>query len=106
VALAALAAVTIAVSMRIVGILLIAALMVLPVIAASRIAWSVRSAILLAMTIGVCSVFAGLTISYYADLAPGGAIVLVAAGCFGLAQAAQTVSLRARGGRSPGNGHA
>ena len=43
----ALAAVTIALSMRIVGILLIAALMVLPVIAASRIAWSMRSTILL-----------------------------------------------------------
>jgi zinc transport system permease protein len=39
--LAGLAGVTIAVSMRIVGILLIAALMVLPVIAASRIAWSI-----------------------------------------------------------------
>jgi zinc transport system permease protein len=106
VALAALAAVTIAVSMRIVGILLIAALMVLPVIAASRVAWSVRSAILLAMAIGVGSVFAGLTISYYADLAPGGAIVLVAAGCFVLAQAARTVaSPRARGGRTRGSAH-
>lgn len=94
VTLAALAAVTIAVSMRIVGILLIAALMVLPVIAASRIAWSVRSAILLAMAIGVGSVFTGLTISYYADLAPGGAIVLVSAGCFVLAQAARTVAIR------------
>jgi zinc transport system permease protein len=92
VALAALAAVTIGVSMRIVGILLIAALMVLPVIAASRVAWSVRSAILLAMAIGVGSVFAGLTISFYADLAPGGAIVLVSAGCFVLAQGARAVA--------------
>jgi zinc transport system permease protein len=94
VTLAALAAVTIAVSMRIVGILLIAALMVLPVIAAGRVAWSVRSAILLSMAMGVAAVFAGLTISYYADLAPGGAIVLVAAGFFVLAQAAQTVTSR------------
>jgi len=94
VALAALAAVTIGVSMRIVGILLIAALMVLPVIAASRVAWSVRSAILLAMAIGVGSVFAGLTISFYADLAPGGAIVLVSAGCFVLAQGARVVATR------------
>ena len=38
-----LAALTIGVSMRIVGILLIAALMVLPVIAAQRVAWSLRS---------------------------------------------------------------
>ena len=80
--LAGLAGVTVAVSMRIVGILLIAALMVLPVIAASRIARSVRSTVLLSMAIGVTAVFVGLTLSYYADLAPGGAIVLVAAGSF------------------------
>jgi zinc transport system permease protein len=77
--LAALAGVTIAVSMRIVGILLIAALMVLPVVTAGRIAWSIRSTILLSMAIGLASVLAGLTIAYYADLAPGGAIVLFAA---------------------------
>jgi zinc transport system permease protein len=79
VVLAGLAGVTIAVSMRVVGILLIAALMVLPVIAAGRLAWSIRSAMLIAMGIGVVSVLAGLTISYYADLAPGGAVVLLAA---------------------------
>jgi zinc transport system permease protein len=82
VVLAGLAGVTIAVSMRVVGILLIAALMVLPVIAASRVAWSIRSTIFLAMAIGVASVFAGLTVSYYGDLAPGGAIVLLAASAF------------------------
>jgi zinc transport system permease protein len=80
--LAALAGVTIAVSMRIVGILLIAALMVLPVIAASRVAWSIRSNMLIAIGIGLGSVFVGLTASYYANLAPGGAIVLVAAAAF------------------------
>ncbi len=93
---AGIAAVTIAMSMRIVGILLIAALMVLPVIAASRIAWSVRSTVLLAMAIGIVSVFVGLAISYYANLAPGGAIVLVAAGAFVLATAASTTRGRLR----------
>ena len=83
----ALAGVTIAVSMRIVGILLIAALMVLPVIAAGRVAWSMRSTLLLAMGIGLASVLAGLTVSYYGDLAPGGAIVLLAAGSFAVASA-------------------
>ena len=77
--LAGLAGLTIAVSMRIVGILLIAALMVLPVIAAGRLAGSIRSTIFLAMGVGLASVLVGLTISYYADLAPGGAIVLFAA---------------------------
>ena len=76
---AALAAVTIALSMRVVGILLIAALMVLPVIAATRVAWSMRSTMLLAMGIGLASVLAGITIAYYADLPPGGTTVLVAA---------------------------
>jgi zinc transport system permease protein len=88
VVLAAVAGVTIAVSMRIVGILLIAALMVLPAIAAGRIAWSVRSTILLAMGIGVASVLTGLTVSYYADLAPGGTIVLAAAASFAVTSAA------------------
>jgi zinc transport system permease protein len=80
--IAGLAGLTIGLSMQIVGILLIAALMVLPVIAAGRIAWSMRSSILLSMSIGLASVFLGLTIAYYGDLPPGGAIVLVAAAAF------------------------
>jgi zinc transport system permease protein len=85
VALAALAAVTVALSMRVVGILLVAALMVLPVSAAGRIGWSMRSTLALSMAIGLGSALAGLTISYYADLPPGGTIVLVAAAAFGVA---------------------
>jgi zinc transport system permease protein len=76
---AALAAVTIAVSMRVVGILLIAALMVLPVIAAARIGWSMRSTLFLSMGIGLVAVLTGITTSYYANLPPGGTTVLVAA---------------------------
>jgi zinc transport system permease protein len=76
---AGLAAVTIALSMRVVGILLIAALMVLPAIAASRVAWSMRSTLVLAMGIGLASVLAGITTAYYANLPPGGTTVLVAA---------------------------
>jgi zinc transport system permease protein len=82
VTVATLAAVTVALSMRVVGILLVAALMVLPVSAASRVAWSMRSTLLLAMAVGLFSGVTGLTISYYADLPPGGTIVLVAAGAF------------------------
>ena len=59
--------------------------MVLPVIAAGRIAWRIRSTILIAIGIGLASVFVGLTTSYYADLAPGGTIVLAAAAAFVLA---------------------
>jgi zinc transport system permease protein len=79
IAVAALAAVTVALSMRVVGVLLIAALMVLPVSAAMRVAWSMRSALLLSVAAGLLSVLSGLTLAYYADLPPGGTIVLVAA---------------------------
>jgi zinc transport system permease protein len=91
VAVAALAAVTVALSMRIVGVLLIAALMVLPVSAAMRLAWSMWSALLLAITVGLVAVLSGLSIAYYADLPPGATIVLVAAGSFVAATAVEVV---------------
>jgi len=89
-----LAALTIGISMRIVGVLLIAALMVLPVIAAQRVAWSLRSTIGLSMLVGLASVLAGLTTSYYANLPPGGTIVLVATALFLLAATVETVRSR------------
>lgn len=91
---AALAAVTVALSMRVVGILLVAALMVLPVSAAERIAWSMRSTLVLAMGLGLGSSLVGLTVSYYVNLPPGGTIVLVAAGAFAVCAIAG--SLRGR----------
>jgi zinc transport system permease protein len=94
VVVAALAALTVALSMRIVGILLIAALMVLPVIAATRIAWSMGSALALSTALGLASVLGGLTIAYYADMPPGGTIVLLAAGTFGVAAAVGSVRTR------------
>jgi zinc transport system permease protein len=86
-----LTALTVAVSMRVVGILLIAALMVLPVMAATRVAWSMRSALSLAMVFGLASVLGGLTIAYYADMPPGGAIVLLAAVGFLVASGLEAV---------------
>lgn len=94
VVLAVLAAVTVALAMRIVGVLLVAALMVLPVIAATRVAWSLRSTLLLAVGIGLGSVLVGLSAAYYADLPPGGTIVLLAASAFVLATAVETARAR------------
>jgi zinc transport system permease protein len=85
---AGLAALTIALSMQVVGILLIAALMVLPVTAATRLAWSARSTMLLSTVVGLGSVLAGLTVAYYAEVPPGGTIVLVAAAAVLVAAAA------------------
>jgi zinc transport system permease protein len=91
---AVLAAVTIAIAMRIVGILLIAALMVLPVTAATRVAWSLRSTMVIAMGTGLASVLAGITLAYYVDLPPGGSIVLLAAAAVLLATGAEAVRTR------------
>jgi ABC-type Mn2+/Zn2+ transport system permease subunit len=92
--LAVLTALTVALSMRVVGILLIAALMVLPVIAATRLAASMRSTLLISIAVGLGSVLAGLTVAYYADMPPGGTVVLIAAAVFLLASGAE--SLRSR----------
>ena len=46
-----------------------------------------RSTLVLSILIGLASSLAGLTVSYYADLPPGGTIVLVAAGVYVLALA-------------------
>jgi zinc transport system permease protein len=84
-ALAALTAVTVVVAMRVVGLLLVAALMVLPVGAAQALARSFRATMTGAAGVGVASVIIGLTLARVFDLAPGGTIVLVSAVAFGAA---------------------
>jgi zinc transport system permease protein len=83
--LAGLAAVTVVAGMRVVGILLVAALMVLPVGAAQRLATSFRSTMLVAAALGVAASVLGLAAARIWDLAPGGTIVLVASATFLLA---------------------
>ncbi|HEX9775202.1 MAG TPA: metal ABC transporter permease [Actinomycetota bacterium] len=85
--LAVMAAITVVVSMRVVGILLVAALMVLPVGASQAFARSFRSTLTGAAAVGVGSVTGGLTIARALALPAGGTIVLLAAIVFGLAAA-------------------
>lgn len=82
--LAVLTAVTIVASMRVVGILLVAALMVVPVAGAQLVAGSQRGILAMSVAIGTGSVVAGLVASRAWDLAPGGAIVLAAVAAFAL----------------------
>lgn len=83
--LAVLTALTVALSMRIVGLLLVSAMLVIPVACALQTAASFAGTICQAMVYGVVSVSLGLVISFYANLAPGGTIILVATGLFLLA---------------------
>jgi len=83
--LAGLTAVTVVAGMRVVGVLLVAAMMVLPVGAAQRVARSFRGTLVLASAIGSFSAVTGLAVARAFGLAPGGAVVLVAAACFVIA---------------------
>lgn len=75
--LAMLTALTVSLSMRIVGLLLVSAMMVIPVACALQTAKSFRGTIISSLIYGFINVTAGLTFSYYANLAPGGTIVVV-----------------------------
>lgn len=86
--LSVLTAVTVVVSMRVVGLLLISALMIVPNAAAGRLAHSFRGITVLAVLLGVVSAVGGVITSYYADTATGGTIVLLAIALFGVAAAA------------------
>ncbi|MCR4312229.1 MAG: metal ABC transporter permease, partial [Candidatus Uhrbacteria bacterium] len=74
--LAALTAVTVAVAMRVVGVLLIGALMVVPVLTALQFARGFRGTMLIAVVCSVIAVVSGLWFSLLFDLATGGTIVL------------------------------
>lgn len=82
VVLAAVTAAVVVAGMKIVGILLIAALMVLPVASAQLMARSFRGTLWTAVAIGAASAAAGLVAGRAFNIAPGGAIVLVAAAVF------------------------
>ena len=95
VALAALTAGVIVAGMKIVGILLIAAMMVLPVASAQLMARSFRGTLRLAIAIGAVSSLVGLTLARPLDIAPGGAIVFVAAAVFAAVALAKRTAPRA-----------
>jgi zinc transport system permease protein len=70
--IAVTAAVTIAVTMRVVGILLVAAMLVLPVAAVQQLTRSFRATVTWSMALGVAISVGGLAFAVYADLAIAG----------------------------------
>ncbi|MBO8138740.1 MAG: metal ABC transporter permease [Desulfotomaculum sp.] len=74
----ALTALTIALAMRIVGILMVSSLMIIPVAAALQISKSFKASLLYAITFSVISTTFGLFLSYYLNLPPGGTIIMLA----------------------------
>lgn len=80
--LAVLTAVTVVVAMRVIGLLLISALMIVPNAAAQQLSGSFRAANLWAVVLGVLSSVGGVVVSYQLDTASGGTIVLIAIALF------------------------
>lgn len=80
----ALAAITVTVSMRTVGLLLVSALMVVPVATANHLVIGFRRSMLVAMGLGVLAAVSGTVGSFEFDTAPGALIVVIAIGLFAL----------------------
>jgi zinc transport system permease protein len=99
--IAVMAAVTVTVAMRTVGLLLVSALMVVPVATAQQFTRSFRSTFLTACGIGVVACLAGIATSYQADVAPGATIVVLALAGFVVATTAGTLVRRRRGMMAP-----
>jgi len=97
--LATVTAVTVVVSMRVVGLLLISALMIVPIATAQLLARSFRGTVVLGTLIAVASAVAGVLTSFSADTPSGGTIVLFAIGVFLVVAAGAALRDRA-GGRS------
>ncbi|MGC9592858.1 metal ABC transporter permease [Staphylococcus aureus] len=70
-------AMVISASMRVVGILLVSALITLPIAISMRITKSFKQLILLSVFLGELSVILGLVLAFYMDISPGGVIVVL-----------------------------
>jgi len=75
-ALAVLTGATITVSMRVVGVLLVGALIVIPVLISLRIVNGLTHTVIASSVVGVLMSASGMVIAFYADIAPGGSVVL------------------------------
>ena len=87
--LTVLTALTTVVAMRMVGVLLVSAMIVIPALTGFGLGRSFRQATAIAMLMALVSMTAGLIAAYYLRLAAGGAVVLTALAIFALASIAR-----------------
>jgi zinc transport system permease protein len=83
--LAILTALTVVLSVKVVGILLVSALLILPAMTALQLSNRFFRAIALSVIIALIAVVAGILLSFFFDIPSGATIVLLLAGMFGLA---------------------
>jgi len=80
--LISLVAVLIVVSIKVMGILLVSSLLTIPVACAINLKKGFKETTIISMLVASVSVIAGLLLSYYYDIASGGAVVMVLIGFF------------------------
>lgn len=83
--LALLTALTVVLAMKLVGVLLISALLILPASTALQVARGFKAAVLLAVATALCAVIGGITVSFVYNLPTGATIIMLAFTLFGLA---------------------
>lgn len=76
------AALTVAVAAKVVGVLLVSALLVLPVAAVQQLSGSFRSTFYGSLVVGVLVTTSGLVVAFYSDQLPAATIVLLSIGLF------------------------
>lgn len=104
--LSILTALTVVVSMRVVGLLLISALMIIPNAAAQAVSRSFAGAMRLAAVIGVICAVGGVFTSFYAETPSGATIVLLALGAFLLVNLAAALRRRRDAAHARAEAHA
>lgn len=97
--IAVIAALTVTVAMRVVGLLLVSALMIVPVAVAQLVTASFRRTMATAMGIGVVVCVSGLSLTYWNDVSPGATIVVLAIGTYAVMALASGLWRRSARGR-------
>jgi zinc transport system permease protein len=88
---AVIAALTVTIAMRVVGLLLVSALMIVPVAVSQLYARSFARTMLGASVVGVAVSLVGLVVTYWWDIPPGATIVVLAILVYGAAAALRPV---------------
>ena len=81
-------------AMQILGVILVAAMLIVPVAAAAQIADSFRGSMIGSVVVGEFSVLSGLALSWQYSLRPGAAIVVIAIGIYLVAVGVTTIGHR------------
>lgn len=87
---------TVMVSIQLVGVVLVAALIVIPGATAYRLSENYRSMLILSLIVGLTGSFGGLFVSYYYPVPPGAAIVIILAFFFAASMAFKSLKEKFR----------